>query len=274
LGHFNFASAEQLKAIILAFQKVKVEASDKGLALMLGTSQGEAEFLGYGQARALVDAWKAQTGLPLFLNADHHTDIDLTKKAIEAGYDTVLFDGSKLSLEDNIVATKEVTDYMKAKNPQGTIEGELGYLRGASEVQETIEIGPDDFTKPEEASQFVQATGVDRLAVAVGNIHGLTTKQEMKIDFDLLSEIISAVPQTHIVLHGGSGLKSEDFKKAISAGVTNVHINTEIRVAYRQGLDKALGDDPSLTTPYKFLAPAMAGMAKVAEDKLRIFSNL
>ena len=161
IGHFNFASAEQLKAIAQAFEKVAKELNVLDLALMVGTSEGEAEFLGYDQAVGLVNAWKKQTNLPIFLNADHHKSFESCKKAIDSGYDTILIDASKLSFEENIKLTQKVTEYAKNKNAGVTIEGELGYLKGSSEVQEKIEITSDDYTDPNQAIDFVAQTGVD-----------------------------------------------------------------------------------------------------------------
>lgn len=276
LAHFNFASAEQLRAIVQAFQNVvtNYQLPITDYALMVGTSEGEGKFIGHAQARALVDAWKKETGLPLFLNADHHKSFESCKQDIDADYDTVLIDASKIPFDENVSVTKKVVEYMKSKNPNGTVEGELGYLRGSSQVQENIEISPDDFTKPGEAKKFVDQTGVDRLAVAIGNIHGITTNQEMSIDIDLLKEIVSVVPRTYLVLHGGSGLAPEDFKNAIKAGVTNVHINTDIRIAYRKGIEESFASDPKQVAPYKYLDKAVEGMQAVAEEKIRIFFRI
>ena len=200
--HFNFASAEQLKAIVLGFQEVVRQLADsKNYALMDGTSEGEAKFLGYSEARALVNAWKKDTGLPIFLNADHHKSAEATIKAIDAGYDTVLIDASKLPFEENVKETKEVIAYANEyAKPKIEVEGELGYLRGESQVQKAVEISKEDFTKPEEAVEFVKKTGIHRLAIAVGNIHGITTEQKMEIDVELIKKISEAVPETFLVL--------------------------------------------------------------------------
>lgn len=230
--------------------------------------------MGYSQARALTDSWKKETNIPIFLNADHHRSLESCKGAIKYGYDTVLIDASVLPFEKNIKVAHSVIDYAKSINPEITVEGELGYLRGESKLQETVEIKPEDFTKPEEAKEFVEKTGADRLAVVFGNIHGVVSKQEEKLDFGLLKKINKAIPETFLVLHGGSGLADKEFKKAIENGITNIHINTEVRVAYRQGLDKKLKESPQETTPYKFLEGAVEEMKKVVEEKVKIFLNL
>src|SRR3989344_1454812 len=200
LGHFNFASAEQLKAIVQAFQKIVQESGKQDLALMVGTSEGEAEFLGYEQSIGLVEAWRKQTGLPIFLNADHHKSFESCKKAIDAGYNTILIDASKLPFEENISLTKKVIEYGKSINAEITFEGELGYLRGSSEVQEKIEISEKDFTDSDQAADFVEKTKVDRLAVVFGNIHGIVTEQEEKLDVEHFKKIVMAVPDAHFVL--------------------------------------------------------------------------
>lgn len=273
--HFNFVSAEQLKAIVLGFKKVLdfYNLSYGEYALMVGTSEGEAKFLGYSEARKLVDAWKSDTNLAIFLNADHHKSFESCKEAIDNGYDTVLIDGSSLAFEENVKLTHQVVDYAKSANPEITVEGELGYLRGESKIQESVEIKPEDLTKPEEAKEFVEKTGVDRLAAVFGNIHGVVTKQEEKLDFGLLEKINKAVPNAFLVLHGGSGLSEADFKKAMESGITNIHINTEVRVAYREGLEETIKKFPEETTPYKFLDEAVEKMKEVVEEKVRIFLN-
>lgn len=272
LAHFNFANAEQLKAIVQAFEKIVKENPDKELALMVGTSEGEAEFLGYEQARGLVNAWKKQTDSHIFLNADHHKSFESCKRAIDTGYDSVLIDASKLPFEENIALTNKVKEYAKDVNTDITVEGELGYLRGSSEIQEKVEINSEDFTKPEEAAEFVSQTGVDRLAVVFGNIHGVVTEQEEKLDIDHFKKIVGAMPNVYFVLHGASGLKDEDARAAIKAGIVNVHINTEIRVAFHEALEKfEKSPRPHTTTPYKIMAPTVEAMQKVAEEKLRLF---
>src|SRR3989338_3787669 len=170
IGHFNFSTADQLKAFVEAAAELKSP-------IMVGTSEGEAEFVGREQAVALVKSYQ-QEGHAVFLNADHHKSWETTKAAIDADYDTVLIDASKLEYEENIALTKKVVDYAKSVNSDIEVEGELGYLRGSSEVQEAVEISADDYTKPEQASDFVSRTGVDRLAVGFGNIHGVVSKKE------------------------------------------------------------------------------------------------
>ncbi len=269
IGHFNFATDDVLRGI--------VEASrDAGApAVMVGTSEGEANFVGMKEAVAIVKAMKEDFNYPVFLNADHFRSFDKCKEAVDVGYDSIIIDASKLPNEENIVLTKQVVDYCHSVNPDISVEGELGYLKGSSEVQTKIEISPIDYSKPEEVADFVAQTGVDRMAVVFGNIHGIVTDQEEKLDIGHLERIIiqcaSLHAMTHIVLHGASGLKDEDVAAAIRAGVVNVHFNTELRVAYRNAIDKAFHDNPNETTPYKYLGPAVDEVKKLVAQKIKLF---
>lgn len=263
LGHFNFSTADQLRAI------VEVAAEMKS-PVMVATSEGEDDFLGHIQTVALVKSWQA-AGYPIFLNADHHKTWESVKAAIDAGYDTVLIDASSRSYPENLELTRQVVAYAKSRDPEMTVEGELGYLRGESSIQKKVAISPDDYTKPQEARDFVKKTGVERLAIAFGNVHGIVTEQQEGLDLELLKKIAKAVPETFLVLHGGSGLSDEEVKRAIALGINNAHINTELRVAYQQALRKKLADEPDQTTPYKFLGPSFEAAKNLVRKKLKLF---
>lgn len=265
IGHFNFATADVLRAI--------VEGAQAGGApcVMVGTSQREAAFVGLPQAVALVRSIRDASGYPVFLNADHFTSFGACKQAIDAGYDTVLYDGGREPYEVNVIEAQRVWQYAQTKRGSYMVEAELGYLKGSSEVQDTVTIGPDDFTKPEQAADFVHRTGVERLAPVFGNIHGIVTQQEEVLDIGRLSQIAAAVPHTYLVLHGASGLSDMQVKAAIAAGITNVHFNTELRVAYQEGIKETLADEPSQTTPYKLLARADKAVRDLVEQKVRLF---
>lgn len=265
IGHFNFSTEDVLKGIVEA----SIEAGAP--AVMVGTSEGEVEYVGFYEAAALVQAVSKHYNFPVFLNADHFKSFDKCREAIDAGFDTVIIDESKMPFADNISASKKVVEYARSVGRNVTVEGEIGYLRGSSEVQKKVEITSADYTKPEDAREFVSKTGVDRLAVVFGNIHGIVTEQEEKLDIEHFKKIVEAVPDVYYVLHGASGLKDSDVQAAIRAGVTNVHFNTELRVAYTEGLHKALHDKPGETTPYKYLKPGMDEMKKVVLAKVRMF---
>ena len=266
IGHFNFSTAEQLKAIVEAAAECKSP-------VMVATSEGETKFVGRQQAVALVKSWQG-LGYPVWLNADHHKSFDAIEEAVDEGYDTVLIDASKLPYDENVKLTKQVVEFAKMKDPLYMVEGELGYLKGDSKIETKVEISPEDYTKPEEAKEFVMKTGVDRLAIVFGNIHGIVTEQSERLDIDRLKAVAAAVPDTYIVLHGASGLLAEDIREAIKNGITNVHINTEIRVAYHDALQKELKDDPSETTPYKMLQLSFDETKRVVKEKLELFGSV
>ncbi|MBX4190240.1 class II fructose-bisphosphate aldolase, partial [Candidatus Parcubacteria bacterium] len=242
-------------------------------AVMLGTSEGEAGFVGLKEAAALVKALRDDLQFPVFLNADHFKSFEKCKAAIDAGYDSIIIDSSKLPNDQNMALAKQVVEYARSVNPDISIEGELGYLKGSSEVQTKIEISVADYSKPEEVKTFVEATGVDRMAVVFGNIHGIVTDQEEKLDINHFSEIVATEPRPYYVLHGASGLSDADVSAAIKAGVTNVHFNTELRVAYHEALKKELGEHPNETTPYKYLGPAAEEVKKLVLGKLKVFMS-
>lgn len=269
IGHFNFATADVLRAIIEGAKEVGAPA------VMVGTSEGEADFVGLHEAAALVAALRKDYDFPVFLNADHFKSFDKCREAIDAGYDSVIIDTSKMAYNDNVSSAKKVVEYAKevskSQDSEISVEGELGYLKGSSEVQQKVEISADDYTKPEEAGDFVNKTGVHRLAIVFGNIHGIVTEQEEKLDIDHFKKIVSAASEVYYVLHGASGLKDDDIRAAIKAGITNVHFNTELRVAYKEGIHKAMHDKPSETTPYKYLAPAVEEVKKIVISKTKVF---
>lgn len=274
IGHFNFATEDVLRAI--------VEASmDAGApCVMVGTSEGEVEFFGMKEAVAVVKAMREHFNYPIFLNADHFKSFEKCKEAIDAGYDSVIIDASKLPYHENIAAVKKTVNYAYSVNPDISVEGELGYLKGSSEIQQKVEIGPADYTQPNLAFNFISNTGIDRLAVVFGNIHGIVTDQEEKLDIDHLKKIKLAIDSSgtvfknniSLVLHGASGLKDEDVSAAIKAGINNVHFNTELRVAYHDSIAKTMHDKPSETTPYKYLRPADEEVKKVVMAKIRMFT--
>jgi len=272
IGSFNFSTAEILKAIVLA-------AKDFNSPIIVSTSEGEAEFIGMREAGALVKAWQAATKLPIILNLDHGKSLKSIKKALAAGYNMVHFDGSELAYEKNIAETKKAVDF--AKNFGETfdkkiiVEGELGYLRGGSSVhKEKLEIQPEDLTNPEQAREFIEKTGVDSLAMVIGNAHGIFLQNGEKLNLERLAEIRKEIgDKAFLVLHGGSGISDDDIKKAIELGVVKINVNTELRVAYKEAMAKELAAAPEETTPYKILEPSLEAVKKVVEGKIKLFKS-
>lgn len=271
IGHFNIAELSGLRAIFEAAKELDVP-------VIIGTSEGEANFIGRKQAAALIKSLREEYNYPIFLNSDHTHSLDEVKKAVDAGYDAILFDGGKLPLEENIKQTKKIVQYVKSQNPKILVEGELGYIGGSSQILKEIPKGaairPEDLTTSEQAAAFVKETGVDLLAPAVGNIHGMFGKaKNPNLDIKRIREIRKAagVP---LVLHGGSGIKDKDFVAAIKAGISIIHISTELRVAWRKGLERGLANNPEEIAAYKLLPDAVAEVKKVVVNRLKLFNNL
>lgn len=270
IGHFNISDIAGLKGIFEA-------AKELNLPVIIGLSEGEREAVGTKNAADLVRNLREQYTYPIFLNADHTHSFEKIKEAVEAGFDAVLFDAGKLSLEENIEKTKEVVAWVRATRPEVLIEAELGYIGSSStimtEIPEGAAVKKEDLTSPEVAARFVRETGVDLLAPAVGNIHGMF-KNAPNPDLDI--ERIAALRDAAgipMVLHGGSGIKNEDFIAAIQNGISIVHINTEIRSAWRHGMEKALTEKPEEVTPYKLLADSADAVKKVVKERLTLFNG-
>lgn len=271
IGHFNIANLEGLHGIFNA-------ARELDLPIIIGTSEGERDFVGVNEAVALVKALREKYNYPIFLNADHTYSFERCQEAIDAGYDAVIFDGAKVSHEENIKITKKVVEYARSVNPEIIIEAELGNIGQSSkivdEIPEGVATDEDFLTNVEEAKRFVEETGVDLLAPAVGNMHGiLKGGKNPEIDSDRIKEIREAtgVP---LVLHGGSGISDEDFVKAIKSGISIIHINTEIRLAYRDGVKKSLEDNPDEIAPYRLFEPAVKAVEETVLRRLKLFNDI
>jgi len=271
VGHFNVSDIAALRAIMRAVEELR-------LPVIIGFSEGERDFIGAKQAAALIESFRGELDLPIFLNADHTYSLSEIKEAVAVGFDAVIFDGAKLSFSENIKRTKEVVKYVKSVNPNVLVEGELGYIGSSSKILEEIPEGAaikeEDLTKPEEAARFVKETGIDLLAPAVGNIHGMFKNAfNPDLNVERIREIREAagVP---LVLHGGSGIKDKDFLAAIDAGISIVHINTEIRLAWRKGLELDFKEDTEEVAPYKLLKKSEEAIYEVVKKRLELFNKL
>jgi ketose-bisphosphate aldolase len=267
VGHFNFGTVEQLMGIVAAAQKTNAP-------VMVGTSEGERDLLRPKVAAAMVHAIGEELRIPIFLNADHSKRVDRISEALDAGYDSMHLDGSELSFEENVAATKSAVDEVRKQSEIISVEGELGVVGGASEVyKEKRDVRPEDYTKPEEAREFVERTGVDRLAIMVGNIHGISP-DESRLDIERIRQIRAAVPrEVALVLHAASGIPDEDVRAAIEAGVTNVHVSTEIRMEWKAGLTEALSAAPDEYAPYKLLPPVVTAIEGLVAKKISLFGS-
>jgi len=270
LGHFNVADVTLLKAVIAA-------ATDTQLPVLVGASEGEREFFGTRQLATLVKSLREETGLPVFLNADHTHSLEKALEAANAGFDSVGVDFSALPFEQNIVRTKETVEAIKAVQPGILAEGEVGDIGTGSEIHETAQADFKSLTTPEQARQFVDATGIDILAPAVGNRHGMLKsmvqgKAKKHLDLEKIAQIKKAAG-IFLTLHGGSGTDDEHFRKAIGAGINIIHINTELRVAWRRSLQESLAQDPNEVVPYKILRPVVDSVKQVITSRLRLFHD-
>lgn len=268
LAHFNISTLDMLQAVAMAAREVKVP-------VIIGVSEGERDALGVKQIAALVKSLKEEYQQEIYLNADHTYSLDRVKEVIEAGFDSVIFDGSALPLSENIKQTAEAVAYARA-NGGALVEGELGFIGKSSELLDGLPAGVDldKLTTVAEAKDFVQATGVDLLAPAVGSVHGMMRDlSNLKLNIERIKELSEAVA-VPLVLHGGSGTSDDDFLAAIKAGVSVIHVSTELRLTWRNELKLSLADNPDEVAPYKLLKASRLAVQKLAERRLRLFSGL
>lgn len=266
IGHFNVADQVLLKAVTEA-------AAEAKLPVLVGASEGEREFFGVRQLAALVKSLRQEFALLVFLNADHTHSLAKALEAANAGFDAVGIDFSALPFDQNVARTKEAVQAVKAVNAAILVEGEIGDIGTGSEIKERAQGGK--LTTPEEARQFVEATGIDILAPAVGNMHGMLKsmvqgKAKKHLDLERIAQIKQAAG-VFLTLHGGSGTDDEHFRKAIAAGINIIHINTELRVAWRESLGESLARNPNEVVPYKILRPVVDAVKQVVSARLKLF---
>lgn len=266
IGHFNISELAGLKAVFES-------ARGMGVPVIVGLSEGERAFMGVREAAAVVKALRDE--YPIFLNADHTRSLASAEAAVRAGFDSVVFDRSDLPLAQNIAETKHAVAALKAIAPSTLIEGEIGQIGVGSEIHEE---DPESLrlTTPEEAREFAATTGIDILAPAVGTSHGLSRRMvrgetQKRLNIDRIAAIRDATG-LFLTLHGASGTNDDDLRRAIRAGITEVHINTELRLAWRRGLEAAFRKEPDEIVPYKLLPAAVEAMNKVITARLSLFS--
>ena len=268
IGHFNISDSTQLWGIFNAAKALNVP-------VIIGTSTGERDFIGAKQAVALVKSIREEFDYPIFINADHHYSLAEVQRAIDDGYDAVIFDGNKVSHEENLEITKAAVHYARSSGRDVLVEAELGDIGHSSKLLDEVpEITEDMMAQPDVLKSFVAATDIDLIAPAIGNLHGmLKGGNNPKLSISRIKELREAggVP---MVLHGGSGISDEDFKEAIQAGMSTVHINTEIRKAYRDGIANKTANDPEEVAPYRFLREGRDMLEAVVTERLKLFNNI
>jgi len=261
VGAFNCNNMEIVQAIVEA-------AVEENSPVIIQASQGAIKYAGLDYIVALVKTAADSADIPICLHLDHGTDFDQVKDCIDKGFSSVMYDGSKHPIEENIRITKDVMKLAKAKNV--SVEGELGKIGG---TEDDVHVDEKDamYTKPEEAKYYVDKTGVDALAIAIGTAHG-QYKGEPKLRYDILAEVKKLV-DTPIVLHGSSGVPDETIRKAIEGGVRKINIDTNIREAFVKGVHQAIEANPEEIDPRKILGPAKEEMKKIIKEKIRLFGS-
>ncbi|MEK9196611.1 MAG: class II fructose-bisphosphate aldolase [Patescibacteria group bacterium] len=269
VGAFNLDNQDTLKAVARA-------AVAKNAPVLVEVSQGEVDAIGIENIRDMVDNYKEELGLEIYINLDHSPTVEACKEAIDAGYEFIHIDisqANKSASEDEIIAkTKEVVEY--AKRTGALVESEPHYFGGSSNVHEEkidFEEIKKTFSTPEGAKAFVDVTGIDTFAVAIGNLHGSYPVPKI-LDLALLSRVRGAI-NCNISLHGGSGTPGHYFKNAAVIGVTKININSDMRIAYRKTLEKVLKEHPKEYAVVKLMDEVIGAVQEVVEDKIDMFGS-
>lgn len=261
VGAFNCNNMEIVQAIVAAAEAEKSP-------VIIQASQGAIKYAGLEYIVALVETAANTASVPVALHLDHGTDFEQVIKCIGKGFTSVMIDGSKYPLEENIAVTKKAVEIASVLGV--SVEAELGKI-GGTEDDVTVSEKDAMFTDPEEAKVFVEQTGVKSLAVAIGTAHG-QYKGKPELDFERLKKIKELV-QIPIVLHGSSGVADEDLQKAIELGVRKINIDTNIREAFVKGVREVVEKYPNEIDPRKILGPARDRMTEVIREKIRIFGS-
>lgn len=261
VGAFNVNNMEIIQAIVGA-------ADELQSPVILQASQGAIKYAGIEYITALAKLAAEKYSVPIALHLDHGTDFEEIIKCIRYGFTSVMIDASKYPLEENISKTKEI---VKIAHSVGvSVEAELGKI-GGTEEQIVVSDADVTYTDPNEAKIFVEETGVDSLAIAVGTAHGIY-KGEPKIDFDRIKEIDSLV-NIPLVLHGSSGVDYDSLRKAVQMGICKINIDTDIRASFAKAVKNFVDANPNEIDPRKILGPAREAMKEVVKEKMQVFGS-
>lgn len=260
VGAFNVENMEMMQAVVAA-------AEAERAPVMLQTTPSTLRYADTALFAAMAKAIAEKAAVPAAIHLDHGDSFGLCRQAAEDGYTSIMIDGSKLSLEENIALTRKVTEMSAAMAGKPCVEAELGKLGGKEDDLEA-KPGDDLYTDPEEAVRFVAETGIDSLAVAIGTAHGFY-KGKPKLAFDRLAQLRDAVC-IPLVLHGSSGVPDEDVGRAISLGVCKVNFATELRVAYTQAVRDCLNADAAVYDPKKYGTAAREAVTKLVRHRIEI----
>lgn len=262
VGGFNMNSYEDSYGMIMG-------AARKNSPIIIMTSMACVKYVGLkalvGMIRGMADTFN----IPVCLHLDHATDLDLIKACVGAGYTSVMIDASKKEYEENIAITKSVVEY--AHTYGCSVEAELGKL-GGREENVVVDDADKAYTNPADVPRFVEETGIDALAVAIGTAHGFY-KAEPKIDFPRLEQI-TKVTDCPLVLHGGTGVPEEDFRRCVKMGMSKINVGTQLKKDYTDALRKALKENPETEyDPRPFMRPVKEACAQAIMDKIDIFGS-
>ena len=281
IGAFNVNNMEIIQAIVDA-------AAEENSPVILQASSSAIKYARPIYLKKMVEAAVEETNIPIVLHLDHGPDFETCKACIDAGFTSVMIDGSKYDFEENVALTKQVVDYA---HPRGVVvEAELGKLAG---IEDDVNVSASDamYTDPMQAKEFVERTGCDSLAIAIGTSHGAYKfKGEAKLRFDILAKVKELIPNTPIVLHGAStvipelvemcnkygadipgakGVPDEILHEASKSGVSKINVDTDLRLAMTAAIRKEFTESPSTFDPRKYLGPARNLIKETVQHKIR-----
>ncbi|MBU1132255.1 class II fructose-bisphosphate aldolase [Patescibacteria group bacterium] len=260
---FNVNNLETIIAVLRAAEKMKSP-------VILQATESAIAYAGLEELSALMRAAAGEVNVPVAIHLDHGHDLKIIKQAIAQDFFSVMIDGSACPYKKNVLLTKKVVRFAHEKKVW--VQGEIGRLEGAEDWVKTGKLEAF-FTEPEDAVRFVQDTGVDALAVAIGNYHGvekIIEKKELKLDLKRLAEIATVV-RAPLVLHGASGFPAGQIKKAIKSGIRIINIDSELRISFAKAQMEFWRKNNKIFDPRKILKPSILKMQKTAEEKIKIF---
>ena len=260
VGAFNVENMEMAKAVIAAAEEMRSP-------VMLQTTPSTVKYGSLETFAAIVKAEASKTDIPVCIHLDHGNSFELAVQAMKAGYTSVMIDGSHETFEENVALTKKVVEVANAYGVP--VEAELGKVGGK---EDDLEAEADHNTDPEEAKEFVERTGVDSLAVGIGTAHGVY-KGEPKLQFDILSQIREVV-DIPLVLHGTSGVPDEAVEECIKRGICKVNYATDLRIAFTNGLNKYLAENPDTIDPKKYSAAGREEVKKYVMSKMKVCGSV
>lgn len=258
IGSFNVHCLEMLPSMLEGAKEINAP-------IIIQTSLGTAEYIGFDLLVSSMNTLANRYDLDVCLHLDHCSDIGAIKKAIKSGYSSVMYDGSSLPLDENIENTKIVVEFAHEHNV--SVEGEVGIIGGA---EDDVVVSEQDavYTDPNDAYRFVNETGVDALAVAIGTTHG-QFKSKAKLNFPLLKEISSNLGDVGLVLHGGTGVADEDLKRCVSEGMKKVNVGSELNKGYIDGVNQTFpaAANAPLTSLRGLFSPANERIKEIVKEK-------